>query len=218
MKEFDLTCAAGEVVSILGPSGCGKSTTLNLVAGLLTPDEGHVRRSATRLGYVFQEPRLIPWRTALENLLYVLDGADPALDRARAMEILEELGLGASAHSYPQQLSGGMRQRVSIGRAFVHQPELLLLDEPFSALDLELKRDLKTALTGLIERHKPAVLHVTHDPKEAAALADRIIVCQQAVDRRATELRLGVPRGHRPPELIERTAREIEITLSRRTT
>jgi ABC-type nitrate/sulfonate/bicarbonate transport system ATPase subunit len=217
VRSFDLYCRAGEVVSILGPSGCGKSTTLNLIAGLITPDEGAVLSSADRIGYVFQEPRLIPWRTALDNLLYVLDGAEPAAERQRAVEMLTQLQLGDSLNAYPRQLSGGMRQRVSIGRAFVHQPQLLLLDEPFSALDIALKQGLQQALIGLIDQHGPAVIHVTHDPLEAATLADRVIVCRQTVNEVATELHLNLPRGSRSAEFIEHEASRIKLTLAGRT-
>jgi NitT/TauT family transport system ATP-binding protein len=169
---------AGHVfVSVVGPSGCGKSTLLNIVSGIETASRGTVSVSQdgrpARLGYVFQEPRLLPWRTVIQNMKYVLDGDD--VDE-RARRYLRVVGLDDASGKFPSQLSGGMQQRVGIARAFAVEPDLLLMDEPFSHLDAITARGLREQLQSLWTEAKKTVLFVTHDIAEAVQLSTRILI------------------------------------------
>jgi NitT/TauT family transport system ATP-binding protein len=163
-------------VSIVGPSGCGKSTLLNILSGVETPSSGSVSVTENgrpaRLGYVFQDARLLPWRTVMDNMLYVRDddGAE------KATRYLEMVGLSHTHDMFPGQLSGGMQQRVGIARAFSVEPDLLLMDEPFSHLDAITARSLRDHLQELWTVTRKTVLFVTHDVVEAVQLSDRIIV------------------------------------------
>jgi NitT/TauT family transport system ATP-binding protein len=168
-------------VSLVGPSGCGKSTLLNILSGVETPTSG--RLSVTedgrpaKLGYVFQDARLLPWRTVMDNMLYVQDSRDDKT-RAQARRFLAMVGLENNEDSYPAQLSGGMQQRAGIARAFSVEPDLLLMDEPFSHLDAITARSLREHLQQLWKASGKTVLFVTHDIMEAVQLSDRIIVLQ----------------------------------------
>lgn len=172
----DLSVKPGEVVALLGRSGSGKSTLLQVAAGLLAPSEGEVERHH-RVAYVFQEPRLLPWRRVLDNAAFGLKcrGVRRNERRRRAALMLERLGLADHTTAWPSELSGGMRQRVALARAFLIEPGLLLLDEPFSALDPGLRHELLGMLRTKLTRGC-AVLLVTHDVTEAATIADRIVV------------------------------------------
>jgi len=166
-------------MAILGPSGVGKTTILRLSAGGILPDEGKIILGAKKLGYVFQEPRLFPWRTALSNITFVLKGNKNISSKERdkmGREMLELLGLKGYENFYPSQLSGGMRQKVAIGRAFVVKPDLLLMDEPFTGLDLELKLSLQKMLIDLLIWHSTTIIFVTHDPQDAVRLADDVLI------------------------------------------
>jgi ABC-type nitrate/sulfonate/bicarbonate transport system ATPase subunit len=163
----DLELAAQGIVTVVGPSGCGKTTLIRLAAGLERPDAGTVWREQARLGVVFQEPRLLRSLTVEGNILL-------GLDRVRA--ILELLGLAAFRGAYPDQLSGGLAQRVALGRALVREPELLLMDEPFSALDAPLRRRLQDELLAILALRAMTVVFVTHDLAEAIYLGDRVLV------------------------------------------
>jgi len=166
-------------VSVVGPSGCGKSTLLNILSGVETPTSG--RASVTegereaRLGYVFQDARLLPWRTVMDNMTYVRDDEGSAATEAAA-HYLEMVGLSHTHHMFPGQLSGGMQQRVGIARAFSVEPDLLLMDEPFSHLDAITARSLRDHLQILWAATRKTVLFVTHDVVEAVQLSDRIII------------------------------------------
>ena len=164
------TIAPGEFVAVLGRSGSGKTTLLRLLAGL---DRGSPASSTTGSApaVVFQDPRLLPWRSALDNVALGLRGTDA---RARAAAALAEVGLAGREDAWPRQLSGGQRQRVALARALVREPDLLLLDEPFSALDALTRIAAQELVSELWRRHRPAVLLVTHDVEEALLLADRI--------------------------------------------
>ncbi|MCL0080433.1 ATP-binding cassette domain-containing protein [Dehalococcoidia bacterium] len=166
----------GEILSILGPSGIGKTTILRLITGTLSPDAGTVEIASPRIGYVFQEPRLLPWRTSRENISLVLrvngTAGKEAADIAGGW--IERLGLRGFEDYYPAQLSGGMAQRVSIARAFAIEPEILLMDEPFSNLDTKLKESLLAMLEDTLQEYRTTVVHVTHDLLEAVRLADRL--------------------------------------------
>jgi NitT/TauT family transport system ATP-binding protein len=169
-------------VSIVGPSGCGKSTLLNIISGVeehtsgeisLTSDDG----GPTRLGYVFQDPRLLPWRSVMRNMMYVQNDKSEATV-ARVKRYLEMVGLAKSADLYPGQLSGGMQQRVGVARAFAVEPDLLLMDEPFSHIDAITARALRAQLQDIWAQSKKTVVFVTHVVVEAVELSDRIIVLQ----------------------------------------
>jgi len=194
-----ITCAVedGEVVSLVGPSGCGKSTLLRLMAGVETPDRGKVERSFRRVGFVFQEPRLLPWRTALENVALVLleTISDRGPREAQARELLERVGLDGFEAYHPSQLSGGMRQRVAIARALAVQPDFLLLDEPFAGLDFALRLQMIEFLHRLLDQQGSTAVYVTHDVREALALGDRLVLlsARPAQVRQVFDLR-GHPR------------------------
>jgi NitT/TauT family transport system ATP-binding protein len=166
-------------VSVVGPSGCGKSTLLNVVSGIESPTRGSVTvlegERKAKLGYVFQDPRLLPWRTVMDNMLYVQDatGADA---RSQAEKYLSMVGLRAETGRFPGQLSGGMQQRVGIARAFSVEPDLLLMDEPFSHLDAITARALREQLQEIWVATKKTILFVTHDVMEAVQMSDRILV------------------------------------------
>jgi NitT/TauT family transport system ATP-binding protein len=176
-ENLSLYVARNRIVAIVGPSGCGKTTLLKMVTGIVQPDEGTVTVATDALGYVFQEPRLLPWRTALDNVASSLRarGTDKAEARARATGWLERVGLKGFEQYHPSELSGGMAQRVSIARALAVEPRVLLLDEPFSNVDRSLKKSLMDILQGIIKERETTVLYVTHELTEALRLADRIV-------------------------------------------
>ncbi|MEU9442265.1 ABC transporter ATP-binding protein [Streptomyces sp. NPDC048304] len=172
LDHLDLTIADEELVILLGPSGCGKSTLLRLLAGLDRPDGGRVEVPARR-AIVFQADRLLPWQRVLRNITLGLYGPD-AEERAR--DVLSEVGLAGRERAWPKELSGGEAQRVSLARALVSEPELVLLDEPFAALDAITRLRMHDLVRALRSKHHAAMLLVTHDVDEAIALADRILV------------------------------------------
>ena len=180
-----LAVGAGEFVSVVGPTGCGKSTLLNLGAGLLAPSTGSVSVFGAplvgingRAGYMFQTESLMPWRTALGNVMAGLEfrGVAPAAARALAEDWLRRVGLGAFGDRYPHQMSGGMRKRASLAQTLVLDPDIILMDEPFSALDIQTRQLMENELLALWQSKKKAVLFITHDLDEAIALSDRVVV------------------------------------------
>ena len=168
----------GEFVSLVGPSGCGKSTILRLGSGLIQPTSGTIERSSNNIGYVFQEPTLMPWRTVQENveLLGELDGMEKGERNARTQEVLELVGLEEFVDHYPLALSGGMKMRTSIARSLLLDPDLFLFDEPFGALDQITRTRLNEELTSLFHDRGFAALFVTHSVDEAVYLASRLLV------------------------------------------
>jgi NitT/TauT family transport system ATP-binding protein len=178
--HMDLKIGAGEFLAVLGPSGCGKSTLLRMIAKLAEPDAGHIyaEPAVHRTAFVFQDAQLLPWRNVLDNVVLPLElsGADRAARYARASAILEQVGLDDSNTRYPAQLSGGMRMRVSLARALVTEPALLLLDEPFAALDEITRFHLEVQLRELWRRLGMTIIFVTHSISEAAFLANRALV------------------------------------------
>ena len=190
--DVSFTCGAGEVVGLLGASGSGKTTTLRAIAGLVTPREGHVkaggevwfdgatgvslRPEARRVGFVFQDYALFPHVTVLGNVMMAMGHVDAAERQSRGTAILERVGIAGLAERRPQELSGGERQRVAIARAVARDPDVLLLDEPFSAVDRPTRQTLKAEVRSLARSVKIPVVLVTHDIDEAAALASRIVV------------------------------------------
>lgn len=173
LRGASLTLGQGERIAITGPSGCGKTSLLHVIAGLLHPDSGLVRNRAARTACVFQEPRLLPWLSAEENVSIVIPHGTQGQD---ALMLLKKLGLADSAEKHPCELSGGMQQRAALARALAYAPELLLLDEPFRALDAASKA---LAIDAVNERADCAVILVTHSPEEADALGCRIIPFSQ---------------------------------------
>jgi NitT/TauT family transport system ATP-binding protein len=193
---------SGEIVAVLGKTGCGKSTMFNLIAGLIEPSAGEVRVSGRnpfrefeffrgKIGIVFQGDRLMPWRTALANVLLGLEIlARPQIEaQAVARGWLERLGLKGHENDYPHALSGGMRQRVSIARAFAIEPELFLCDEPFSSLDEMTARDLRAEFVRLVRQNGKTAVFITHQISEAMEIGDRVLVCHRPA-RIALEARL----------------------------
>ena len=185
LDEINLEVQKGEVICILGPSGCGKSTLLNIIAGFLPPSGGEVRVDGRPViepgpdrGFVFQEFALFPWRTVLENIEFgpVLKGMEKADRHARARELIQRIHLTGFENKYPFELSGGMKQRVGIARALANDPEVLLMDEPFGALDAQTRRVMQEELLKLLGETKKTVLFVTHAIDEAIVLADRVMV------------------------------------------
>jgi NitT/TauT family transport system ATP-binding protein len=204
----------GEFVALLGPSGCGKSTILNMVATLIAPNGGDIRvddsavipgRPITQVGYVFQKDTLFPWRTVEGNIGYALELAGvPAEERkTRVAEAIAQAGLEGFGRFYPSSLSGGMRQRVSLMRTLIARPEILLMDEPFGALDTHTKLDMHSVLLGLWERERQTVLFVTHDLGEALTLADRIILMSARPGRVKADFRVDFPRPRDAVKLRE---------------
>jgi NitT/TauT family transport system ATP-binding protein len=166
-----------EMAVLTGISGSGKTTLLRLIAGILKPDSGNVRVQSSKIGFVFQDHRLLPWKTAVENITLVLKakGLSPEEARRKALSWLDMVGLARYAGYYPAQLSGGMVQRVSIARAFAVEPDVVLMDEPFSSLDDRMTDSLLLMIQKVLAEYKATVLYVTHDVMEALRLADRLL-------------------------------------------
>ncbi len=218
LSPIDLDIGRGEFLSLLGPSGCGKTTLLRIIAGLsepstgerhlaLTPDTPDTRGQPApgRIGFVFQDPTLMPWSTAIGNVLlpFRLAGRVGPAERERAAAEIHAVGLAGFERAYPRELSGGMRMRVSIARALVTDPDLLLLDEPFAALDEITRMALNDDLLRLWESRRPTVVFVTHSVFESVYLSTRIAVLTQRPGRIAADLAVGLPQ---PRDRALRTA------------
>ena len=220
--SVDFTIGEGEFVCLLGPSGCGKSTALRLIGDLLQPDKGQVRVNGRppaetwdEVAYVFQSPRLAPWRNSLANVLLGIElrfGKTEARRRApRAEELLAMVGLSAAADKYPSMLSGGERQRVAIARALAVDPSIILLDEPFSALDPNTRRRLRGEVERIWMETKKTVLFVTHDIDEAVMLADRIVLLSNKPTHVIEEIQIAQPAdmaGSQRPRNQNRAAKD----------
>lgn len=204
LGNVNLTVNDGEFVALLGPSGCGKSSLLRVVAELLRPTAGTVvihspaakEYGGAKTALVFQEYALFPWRTVLDNVAFPLQMRGVARHEglSRAREVLARVGLQPFARAYPHQLSGGMRQRVGIARALAAQPEVLLMDEPFGALDAQTRTVLQEELLRVWESERKTVLYVTHSIDEAVYLADRIVLLTARPGRIKAEYLVGLPR------------------------
>ena len=214
LHEVSLTVGDGEFCTVIGPSGCGKSTLLGMLAGLVPPDEGRVLVAGApvtgpdprRVATVFQDAGLFPWRTTLENIEFGLELSRVPRDRRRAvaMELLGPLGLRGFGDRYPRELSGGMRQRVAIGRALAIETPILLMDEPFGALDEQTRVLMGEWLLDVWRRMRKTVIFVTHSLHEALALSTRVIVmtARPGSIKSVLELPLPYPRPMESPELV----------------
>ena len=210
LHDIDLVVREGEFVGIVGPTGCGKSTLLSLITGLLQPNEGEVRAwgEAVRgippgLGFVFQQDALFPWRSVLDNVAAGprYRGERRGTAQAKAREWLARVGLERFEAHHPHQLSGGMRKRVALAQTFVNEPRLLLMDEPFSALDVQTRTVMQDALLALWSGSGASVLFVTHDLEEAVALSDRVVVLTASPATVKSVYDVPLPRPRRTAEL-----------------
>jgi sulfonate transport system ATP-binding protein len=201
LEGISLTVVPGEILVVIGGSGCGKSTMLRAISGLDTPSQGTASLDGSvitspreEIGIIFQEPRLLPWLTVADNVGFGLDGVPREERRVRVHRALVRVGLADKANVWPRELSGGQAQRVAIARALVPRPQVLLLDEPFSALDAFTRADLQVHLLDLWAELKPTLIMVTHDVEEAVVLADRIMVMCPRPGRVYEEIACDLPR------------------------
>lgn len=211
LRDISFSVAEGEFVTLVGPSGCGKTTLLRLIDGLITPDEGEVLvagkppRPGPNLAMVFQSARLMPWRTVVGNIEFALAlrGIGRGERRERALALLGSVGLRDFANSYPHELSGGMQQRVGLARALSVDPKVLLMDEPFAALDAMTRETLRSELLRMWSRRRTAVVFVTHDIDEAVYLSQRVVMLRPRPGRvdEIITVDLPEPRWERDPRL-----------------
>jgi len=216
LRDIHLTIKRGEFISVVGPSGCGKTTFLRIIAGLEPASIGEVlldgrtvREPTGDRGFVFQNDSLLPWRTVFDNAIIgreVATGVGPA-ERKQALELLKLVGLEGFERYYPRQLSGGMRQRVNLARALAIDPEILLMDEPFAALDAQTREIMQAELLRIWERGQKTVLFVTHQIDEAVFLSDRVLVFARRPGRLQEEVNIDLPRPRtleikRTPEFV----------------
>src|SRR6476469_3654197 len=223
LEGISFSVEPGEIVAVVGGSGCGKSTLLRAISGLDQPSQGRVLLDGEliispheKIGIVFQEPRLLPWLTVADNVAFGLTDRPASRRQHRAAAALFRVGLNEKARMWPRELSGGQAQRVAIARALVPQPEVLLLDEPFSALDAFTRRDLQDHLLDLWADTRPTLILVTHDVDEAVVLADRVLVMRPRPGRLfdQIEINLGRPRDRNSP-LFENFKRSVLTSLDR---
>ena len=220
VADASLTVGEGEFVSIVGPTGCGKSTLLNVAAGLLEPSEGEIYVGGQPLvglnqsaGYLFQADALMPWRSALRNVIAGLEyrGVRSAEARARGAEWLTRVGLAGHGHRLPHQMSGGMRKRVALAQTMILDPKIILMDEPFSALDVQTRVLMENELLALWGADRKSVLFITHDLEEAISLSDRVIILSAGPSTRPiAEFAIDLPRPRDVSE-IRMTPRFLEL-------
>ncbi len=222
LADVSLRARPGEFITIIGPSGSGKSTLFNLITGLTRPDSGEIiidgEPVADRtglVGYMPQRDLLLPWRTVLNNVILgpELDGRPRREARARARELMPLFGLDGFENAYPDTLSGGMRQRAALLRTFLTDREVLLLDEPFGALDALTRRELQRWLLGVWHRFRKTILFITHDVEEAVFLADRVLVFSARPGRIVKELHVDLPRPRQSISLLSADLRRLEAEL-----
>src|SRR5450830_2143556 len=220
VSDTRIAIAPGEFVSVVGPTGCGKSTLLNVAAGLLQPSSGSVKVAGEpltgvnrRAGYLFQSEALMPWRSALDNVIVGLEFRGVARAEAveRGNDWLKRVGLSGFGGRYPHQLSGGMRKRVSLAQTFILNPQILLMDEPFSALDVQTRQLMENELLELWSAERKSVVFITHDLEEAIALSDRVVVLSAGPDTHAIgEYKIDLERPRDVSE-IRLTSRFMEL-------
>jgi ABC-type nitrate/sulfonate/bicarbonate transport system ATPase subunit len=218
LDDIDVTVEDGEFFSMVGPSGCGKSTLLSILAGFVDPDRGDIELegsgSDSRIGFVFQDPTLLDWKTVGENVKFALEsmGVPESEHDERIDDVLDRVGLSEFRDEYPQQLSGGMRQRVGLARALSIDPDVLMMDEPFSSLDEITARELRQDLLDIWRKEGKTVLFVTHNIQEAAYLSDRIAILSQKPTQIQTlvEVDIDRPRSLEDSEIIDYEAVVLE--------
>jgi sulfonate transport system ATP-binding protein len=223
LERFSAEIKQGEIIAIIGGSGCGKSTLLRAIAGLdratrgtVTLDDIVITGPHAKIGIIFQEPRLLPWLSVADNIGFGLSDAPSRVRRDKVAAVLARVGLADKATAWPRELSGGQAQRVAIARALVPQPEVLLLDEPFSALDAFTRRDLQDHLLDLWADTRPTLVLVTHDVDEAVVLADRVLVMRPRPGRLFEEIKINLarPRDRNSP-LFDNFKRRVLTALDR---
>ena len=223
LERFSATINVGEIVAIIGGSGCGKSTLLRAVSGLdpatsgsVTLDGVTITAPHAKIGIIFQEPRLLPWLSVADNIGFGLGDVSREVRHTRIAHALAKVGLSDKANAWPRELSGGQAQRVAIARALVPQPEVLLLDEPFSALDAFTRRDLQDHLLDLWADTRPTLVLVTHDVDEAVVLADRVLVMRPRPGRLFEQITINLarPRDRNSP-LFDSFKRHVLTALDR---
>lgn len=206
LDNVTLEIGEGELVALIGPSGCGKSTLLNAVAGLIKPSGGRIEvADRTRVAYVFQHPRLLPWRNVLRNVAFGLEqrpGGRSGTATERARRAIASVNLEGHEHKYPHELSGGMQQRVALARGLAIDPQVLLLDEPFGALDALTRTYLQEELLQIVSGNGATTMLVTHDIDEALLLADRVVVMSARPGRIKTEIPVPLARGRSIDTLV----------------
>ena len=219
LRDVCLRVQEGEFVALVGPSGCGKTTLLRMMAGLLRPEQGRIRydgqlltKPPSDMGMVFQKPTLLPWRTVWENVSLPLQVAGLAEDAAQIRHLIEAVGLAGFEQALPAELSGGMQQRVALARALISNPRLLLMDEPFGALDMMLRNEMNELLLDLWRRRQTTVLFVTHDIHEAVFLADRVVTMGPRPGRVIGNLAIDLPR---PRDSSQRYGTESQVYVER---
>ena len=215
LDDFNLTIDDKEITCILGPSGCGKSTLLNIISGIIEPDEGRVKDNKEKVGYVFQEDRLLPWKTVYENIKLVNKKASDQ----KLRNLINVVGLNSFENKYPHQLSGGMRQRCAIARAFNFESEMLLMDEPFKSLDYDLRINMVKSLIDIWYKWNNSVVFVTHEIDEAILLGNKIVILSKNPCTVEAVININTPQNLRnleDRELISTRTRIIKI-LSKQT-
>lgn len=226
LDDVSLEVDFGEFVCVVGPSGCGKSTLLHVLGGLLQPTQGYVYLHgkpldgpSANVGMVFQSANLMPWRTVIQNVTLPLEmqGVDVRLARVRAAELIDLVGLAGFEANRPHELSGGMAQRVSIARALIHDPEILLLDEPFGSLDMLTRERMNLELQRIWQSRRKTVLMVTHDVQEAVFLSDRVLVMSARPGRVIKDIQVDLPHPRSPDVFYQDTflqrVRQIRDTI-----
>ncbi len=220
LRDVTFTVEPGQFCAVVGPTGCGKSTTLGMVSGLDRPSEGSVRVGGREVSgvtagtsFMFQADALLPWKTVLGNVEMgpVFRGVSRRQAKATARDWVRRVGLAGFEDHYPHQLSGGMRKRVGMAAALVNEPKILLMDEPFGALDVQTKAIMQTELLGLWEQLRPSVIFITHDLDEAVALADRVVVMTSGPGSVKATYDIDLPRPRGPVQEIRYEPRFLEI-------
>ncbi len=213
LNNINIHLKPGQILCLTGPSGCGKTTILKIITGLIKATSGKVKNQFLQTGYVFQEARLLPWRNTLENIAFGLKAKKiPKQQRQQiAIALAQQLGIDQAANQYPHQLSGGMQQRVALGRALAVEPDLLLLDEPFSALDIGRRRDLQGLLLKLLSDRNMAAILVSHDLAEAVLVADKLIVLSPSPSKIVYEWQPDRPPTKRNEAYIYKTLSQLLI-------